>query len=78
MPKLCFSRSLRGAALFVAHHEHGPSHEFAGAAEDGGVLAVIAVARELDEIGDERGDVIAKAWPLGMAGDLGFLPGIEL
>ena len=69
---------LRGAAFLVTEHDDRAAEEFAGAAEDGGVFAVIAVAREFDEIGDQRGDVIAEARPILVARDLRLLPGIEL
>ena len=52
--------------------------EAAEAADDGVVVAELAVARERHEIGDQLGDVVQAVRPLRVAGDLRLLPGGEV
>src|SRR6185295_12835469 len=66
-----------GAAFLVADDQNGTSQKLTEPAENGGVLTIFPIAGEFDELGDERTDIVAKAWAVGVAGDLGFLPGIE-
>ncbi len=59
-------------------HADGLAAEAAEAADDGRVLAELAVAGERNEIGDQAGDVVEAMRPLRMARHLRFLPGREL
>ena len=52
--------------------------EAAEAADDGLVVAELAVAGERHELGDQPGDVVEAMRPLRMAGDLRLLPGRQL
>ena len=60
----------------MTHHRF--ALEPAEAADDRLVLAVIAVARERRELGDEPVDVIGEARSALHAGDLGLLPGRQI
>src|SRR3984957_6757275 len=69
-------------ALFVADDADAVAAETAEAADDGFVLAVLAAARERDEILDQRRDIIEAMRSLRMSRHLRLLPwrepGIEL
>ena len=78
MPKLCLSR-LVGVVAFLMADQHDPAAaEPAEAADDRLILAEGAVAGQRHEILDQAGDIILEMRPLGMAGDLGLLPGRQL
>ena len=78
MPKLCFSRALGRGAFLVADDADRFAAETAEAAEDGVVVAELAVAGESLEIGDQRVDVIDGMRPLRMPRDLRLLPGRQV
>ena len=65
------------AALLMAHDHHAPAAKTAEAADDGLVVAVDAVAAQFDEVLDQLTQVVGEVRPLGMARDLGLLPGVE-
>jgi hypothetical protein len=62
----------------MADHHHRAPPEAGQPALDGAVVAEDAVAREGRIVVEQRGDVVAEMRPLGMARDLGLLPGREL
>ena len=62
-------------ALFMADDTDAVAAEAAEPSDDRGVLAVLAIAGEGDEIGDQRCDVIEAMRPLRMPRDLRLLPG---
>ena len=66
------------AALLGADHHHRPAFEAAEPAHDRLVVGEGAVAGERREVGDQAGDVVQSLRALGVAGDLGLLPGGEL
>ena len=55
-------------------HADALAAEAAEAADDGVVVAELAVAGERRELGDQRADVVETVRPLRMARDLGLLP----
>ena len=65
-------------ALFLADHHHRLAVETARAADDCQILGELAVAGHGREIADQATDVVAAMRPLGVPGDLGLLPRIEL
>src|SRR5262249_10884620 len=65
-------------ALLVPDDADALAAEAAEAADDRAVVTVLAVAGERDEIGDQSRDIVEAVRSLGMAGDLGLLPGREL
>ena len=70
--------ALGGRALLLADDADALAAEAAEAADDRLVVAELAVAGERHEVGDQRADIVEAVRPLGMAGDLGLLPGREL
>src|ERR1700741_482812 len=64
-------------AFFVADDADAVAAEAAEAADDGLVLAVLAVAGERDEILDQRRHVIEAVRPLRMPRHLRLLPWVE-
>ena len=65
-------------ALLMADQHHRAAGQAADAADDGLVLAEIAVAGERGEVLDQRIDVMPEMRALGMAGDLRLLPRRQL
>jgi hypothetical protein len=65
-------------ALLVSEHADALAAEAAEAADDGGVLAVFAIAGQPLEVGDQVPHIVQAVRALGVAGDLGLLPGREL
>ncbi len=61
-------------ALLGAEHHHRAALEPAHAAQHRGIVGEGAVAGQRGEAGDQRVDVVLRLRPIGMAGDLGFLP----
>ena len=78
MPKLCFSRLSVVGAFLVAEDADGLAAEAAEAADDGGVVAVFAVAGERQEIGDQRADVIEACGRCGWRATCVFCQGVRL
>ena len=64
--------------LLVPEHADALTTEAAEAADDGRVLAVFAVAGQRHEVGDQTRHIVQAVGALGVAGDLGLLPGREL
>ncbi len=62
-------------ALLLADHHHRLALEASEAADDRLVVAELAVALELDELVDQRIEIVDEMRPVGMAGHLGCLPG---
>ena len=48
------------------------------ASDDGVIVGKLAVTGKGNEIGDKGADIIEAVWPIGVPGDLGFLPGREI
>ncbi len=61
-------------ALFVAEDADALAAETAEAADDGVIVAELAVARQRREIADQAIDIVEAMRPLRMARDLGLLP----
>ena len=61
----------------MPHQHHGGSAEPGEAADDGLVVAELAIALQLDEIREQPFDIVDKMRSLGVAGDLGLHPGIK-
>src|SRR6185437_3083853 len=61
-------------ALFVADDADRLAAEAAEAADDGGVVAVLAIAGQRHELGDQRRNVIEAVRPLRMTRHLRLLP----
>ena len=62
----------------MAEHADALAAEAPEAADDGRVVAELAVAGERHEIGDQAFDVVEAMRPLRVAGDLRLLPGGEV
>ena len=62
-------------AFFVADHAQAVAVEAAEPADEGVVVAELAVAGERGEIGQQRRHIVEAVRPLRMARHLGFLPG---
>src|SRR4029077_4054855 len=72
-------QSLLGVAAFlVTHHRHRPTVKFGQPRDDGFVVAVSAIAVQLDKIGEQQSDKIQRVRPLRMPRDLRALPGTEM
>ena len=61
-------------AFLVADDADALAAETAEPADNGGVVAELAVAGQRHEIGDQPGDVVEAMRPLRMARDLRLLP----
>src|SRR5262249_48931964 len=61
--------------LLMPDHDDAPPLEPGQAADDRGVVAVYAVAVELDEVVEQELEEVARVRPLGVAGELCALPG---
>src|SRR5690606_18008123 len=61
---------LHVAALLMAHHHHGPPVEPRPPAYDRFVIAVVAVAVQLDEVGERAIDVVERERPLRVTREL--------
>jgi len=59
----------------MADHDDAPPLEPGQAADDRGVVAVHAVAVELDEVVEQELEEVARVRPLRVARELGALPG---
>ena len=64
-------------ALLMAHDDHGAAAKARQAADDGLVVSELAVSAQLDEVGEQPGDVIHQVRPLRVARDLRLHPGIK-
>src|ERR1700676_2717318 len=62
----------------MADDGNRPSIKLGEPRNQGLVVAVAAVAVQLDEVREEHRDVIQRVRPLGVPGDLGALPGTEM
>src|SRR5208282_3778052 len=63
------------AAFLMADDHHGAAAEPGEAADDGGVVAVAAIAGDFVEIGEQEAGVVESVGAAGVAGELGALPG---
>ncbi len=61
-------------ALLLADHRHRLAAKAGEAADDRRVLAVLAVAGERREVGEQRLRIVEAMRPVGMARNLNFLP----
>ena len=62
----------------MADDQDGPAAELADTAHDRLVVRELPVALHLDELVDEAGTVVHEMGALGMPGDLGLLPGVQV
>jgi len=65
-------------ALLLAQDHDAPAPEAAEPADDGAVLAEVAVAGQRCEVLDQAGHVVLHVRPVRMARHLGLLPGRQL
>ncbi len=65
-------------ALFLTDHHHRLALEAAQPSNDRLVVAVLAVALQLDELVDQAVDVVHEVRAFGMAGHFRLLPGREV
>ena len=66
--------AFRAGAFLVTHDHHGAVLKTPEPADDGGVFRETAVAGQRREIVDQFLDIVGEMGPVGMPGDLGFLP----
>src|SRR5258708_29209637 len=65
------------APLLVAQDHHRLTVNAGDAAHQGPVVAVAAIAAQLEEVVTDQLDIVGGVWAVAVAGDLHFLPGGE-
>src|SRR5262249_58396343 len=76
-PKIMLEAAFGVGPFFVADDAGTFAAEAAEAADNRSVVAELPVAGKRDEICDQPGNVVEAVRPLGMPGNLSFLPGRE-
>ena len=76
--KIVFDPGGGVATLFIAYDHHRSATEPTKPAHNRLIIGKLAVAVELNELFDQTFGIVDKVWPFWMAGDLGFLPGVQL
>ena len=66
------------AALLVAHHHAGVAVEAGQATYDGEVVRIVAVTVQFHKVSEDVAHVVERVGTLGVAGNLGDLPGAQL
>src|SRR5215469_18441346 len=72
--EIMFQAGIGVGTFFMADHANALAAKTAEAADNGGILAVLAVAGERHEIGNQARDVIEAMRPLRVPRDLSLLP----